>query len=135
MTDTVTDAAIQELLVAAWRARRAAYAPYSKFAVGSAVLTESGLVFTGANVENASYGLTICAERAAVFAAVTAGQRVIRAIAIVADTPIPCPPCGACRQVVHEFGEGAVVVAENARGVRRRWILGDLLPDAFRLNG
>ena len=102
---------IDGLIRVASEARRHAYAPYSLFSVGAAVLAASGAVFTGANVENASYGLTICAERAAVFAAASAGERRIRAVAIVAEARDPVPPCGACRQVLVEFGPEVLVVS------------------------
>jgi len=119
------------LLAAAWRAREQAYAPYSGFAVGAAVLGASGRVFAGANVENASYGLTICAERVAITAAVSAGERRIAALAVVTGASQPTPPCGACRQVLWEFGPEAEVVVENRRGERRRWTARELLPEAF----
>lgn len=107
-----------------------AYAPYSKFPVGAAVLTESGAIFTGCNVENASYGLTVCAERNAVGAAVAAGETRIVAVAIsVPDKP--CPPCGVCRQVLAEFGSPDVPVALLGGRSRAVHLLGNLLPHAF----
>lgn len=89
---------------------RAAYAPYSKFPVGSAVLAGSGKIYSGCNVENASYGLCNCAERTAVFSAVAAGEREIKAVVVYTPTPLPNAPCGACRQVIHEFGPLAAVI-------------------------
>ena len=99
------------LISSATAARLAAYAPYSNFQVGAALLAKDGRVFTGCNVENLSYGLTICAERNAFFAAVAAGVREFDAVAIVADTREPVSPCGACRQVMAEFGDFKVVSA------------------------
>ena len=101
----------QELLQRASASRLNAHAPYSHFQVGAALLSSDGRVFTGCNVENLSYGLTICAERNAVFAAVAAGVREFTAIAIVADTREPISPCGACRQVMAEFGDFKVISA------------------------
>ena len=101
----------QILIDAAIAARLRAYAPYSNFQVGAAVLAADGRIFTGCNVENLSYGLTICAERNAIFAAVAAGIREFSAIAIVADTRQPISPCGACRQVMAEFGDFTIVSA------------------------
>ena len=118
------------LIAAAREARGQAYAPYSRFLVGAAVLA-GGRVYRGANVENASYGLTICAERAAVFAAVNAGQRRIDAVAVYTDTPSPTPPCGACRQVLNELGPHATVLAATAGGAISVRHLSDLLPDSF----
>ena len=114
-------------------AQRKAYAPYSKFRVGAAAQM-SGQVFEGANVENASYGLTICAERTAVFAAVLAGAHRLQAVAVCSDASPPSSPCGACRQVLLEFAPdpGAVVVtAINPGGERRSWTLAELIPDGF----
>ncbi len=101
----------QELIQRAIAARLNAYAPYSNFQVGAALLGKDGRVFTGCNVENLSYGLTICAERNAICAAVAAGVRKFAAIAIVADTREPISPCGACRQVMAEFGDFKIVCA------------------------
>ena len=100
-----------ELIVAATEARLAAYAPYSNFRVGAAVLAADGRVFPGCNVENLSYGLTICAERNALFYAVASGARDFKALAVVADSVEPVSPCGACRQVMAEFGDFLVVSA------------------------
>ncbi len=104
----------QQLLAAATAVRLRAYAPYSNFQVGAALLAKDGRIFTGCNVENLSYGLTICAERNALFAAVTAGVREFDAIAIVADTREPVSPCGACRQVMAEFGDFKIIAATLA---------------------
>ena len=112
MTSTpVSPAEREQLMEAAKQALLRAYAPYSNFYVGAAVLTDQGQIFTGCNVENASYGLTICAERAAIFTAVqkTHGKLVLRAVAVANRAQAPCSPCGACRQVIAEFGRDAQV--------------------------
>jgi cytidine deaminase len=126
----IDDEKIDELLAAARLAREHAYAPYSGFAVGAAVETDAGM-FSGANVENASYPVGMCAERAAAAAAVSAGARRIGAVVVATGAARPTPPCGMCRQFLHEFGPGMVVVSEGGEGTRRRWRLQDLLPDAF----
>jgi cytidine deaminase len=130
----VSAPADEELLTAAQAALANAYAPYSKFKIGAAVRTDSGAVYCGCNVENVSYGLTICAERAAIFAAVAAeGTRLrVRSLAITCDPPGPCSPCGACRQVIAEFaGPECRVIYRGPDGVREA-SLQSLLPDAFR---
>jgi cytidine deaminase len=114
-------------------AQRRAYAPYSKFRVGAAVQM-SGETFEGANVENASYGLSMCAERTAVFAAVLAGAHRLEAVAVCTDASPPSSPCGACRQVLLEFAAdptAVTVTAINPRGERRTWTLAELIPDGF----
>jgi cytidine deaminase len=114
-------------------AQRKAYAPYSQFRVGAAVRM-SGEMFEGANIENASYGLTMCAERTAVFAAVVAGARCVEAVAVCTDASPPSSPCGACRQVLLEFAPdpaAVTVTAINPRGERRTWTLAELIPDGF----
>ena len=123
-----------ELIRRALEARRRAYARYSGFAVGAALLTRGGKVYLGANVENASWGLSICAERVALFSAVAAGEREFAKLAVVADTPEPPLPCGACRQVMREFSDDLTIVCANLRGERRRTNIRDLLPHPFRLN-
>lgn len=123
-------AAIDRLVAAARDARAHAYAPYSRFHVGAAVLA-GGRVFTGVNVENASYPLTVCAERNAVGAAVAAGETRIDAVAVSADGDEPTPPCGGCRQVLNEFGPEMLVVCEGTSGRRTDWVLSDLLPHSF----
>jgi cytidine deaminase len=125
---TLTRAEVRRLVAAARAARRRAYAPYSRFAVGAAVLTSSGAIVSAGNVENASYGLSICAERAAVHRAVAEGHRRLRAVAVVARGG--ATPCGACRQVLLEFGMRHVLVA-GLRGAPREFALADLLPEAF----
>lgn len=128
----------QALLDTASAARDRAYAPYSNFRVGAALLATDGQVFVGANVENAAYGSTICAERVALPAAVTAGVREFVALAVVGDGDGACTPCGACRQVLFEFCPQLIVLAGGADGSYRRYRLGaDLLPEGFgpiRLN-
>lgn len=122
---------IDALVRAAVQARRQAYVPYSHFAVGAALLTDSGEIFCGCNVENASYGLTLCAERVAIASAVAAGQRHFLAIAIVADTAGPVSPCGICRQTMVEFNPAMEVILANLEGERRRTTARELLPGAF----
>jgi cytidine deaminase len=116
------------LVESAWSAREMAYAPYSNFAVGAALLSVDGRVFLGCNVENISYGLTQCAERVAIGAAVAAGVKEFLAVAVVADTGVPISPCGACRQVLAEFGVPVVMLAN--RSERLEFTLEELLPRA-----
>lgn len=124
----------QRLLRAARKAMKHAYAPYSQFKVGAAMLTSKGEVFSGCNVENASYGLSNCAERTAIFAAIAqSGPGLeIRAIAVVNDQGVPCSPCGACRQVIYEFGPDATVYFQSSNGWKENHIT-QLLPEGFRL--
>jgi cytidine deaminase len=119
-----------ELVAEAWAAREGAYAPYSNFQVGAALLTDGGVI-RGANVENASYGLTMCAERVAMFKALSDGHRRFTRIAIVADTVAPTPPCGACRQILWEFGGDLEIVLANLHEETGRHRLHDLLPLPF----
>ncbi len=118
----------QPLLDAARLAREQAYAPYSRFAVGAALRTKSGRIFTGCNVENLSFGLTICAERSAVFSAVAAGERDFTALAVVADSRQPVTPCGACRQVLAEFAPALPVCSANLQGAVFESSIAELLP-------
>jgi cytidine deaminase len=120
-----------DLVAAARRARRRAYAPFSGFKVGAALEAADGTVVTGCNVENATYGLTMCAERVAIYTAVAAGHRRFRRIAIAADTLAPTPPCGACRQVLWEFGGNLEVILANLRRETGRLAMRDLLPLPF----
>lgn len=119
-----------DLLAQAIKTRTAAYAPYSRFAVGAALETRSGRVFTGCNVENLSFGLTCCAERNAIFAAVAAGERDFVRIVVVADSREPVTPCGACRQVMAEFSDELEVRSVNLQGVEYTANLRELLPRA-----
>ena len=124
----------EQMLSAARAAFNNAHAPYSNFRVGSAILTERGTLYSGCNVENASYGLTICAERNAIFAAVAAegsGMR-LQAVAVATERDGPCAPCGACRQVIFEFGPDAVVLFRGQSGTEQMAIT-KLLPEGFRL--
>ena len=118
------------LIAAAREVREKAYAPYSQFAVGAALRTKSGRVFCGCNVENLSFGLTSCAERNAVFAAIAAGEKEFEAVAIVADSKEPVTPCGACRQVLAEFGLELEVCSSNLEGATYTATLRELLPRA-----
>ena len=119
----------EELLRRAREAQEKAYAPYSGYPVGAALLTKSGQVYAGANVENASYGLSVCAERVAAFKAITDGEREFEAIAVVTQNGVT--PCGACRQVLSEFGPDMRVLVADAQGRRRDYVLSELIPDAF----
>lgn len=119
------------LLAAALAARENAHAPFSKFRVGAALEDETGRVHAGCNIENATYGLTLCAERVAVFKGISEGARTFRRIAIVADTDNLTPPCGACRQILWEFCGDIEIVLGNPRGKHETLRLKDLLPRAF----
>lgn len=126
-----TDEQRRKLIQAAQEARRWAYAPYSKYPVGAALLSASGKIYDGVNVENAAYPTGICAERVAVFKAVSEGEREFTAIAVVTDNG--GSPCGSCRQVISEFGLETIVVLADARGqVVLETTISDLLPGAFR---
>jgi cytidine deaminase len=118
------------LIAAAVAAKAAAYAPYSNFRVGAAIETADGHIYVGCNVENASYGLTMCAERVAVGAAVAAGSTKFVRVVVATDVDPPSPPCGACRQVLYEFGADAAVESVGPNW-NRQWRLSDLLPAAF----
>ena len=121
----------EELIRVASLARQRAHAPYSKYKVGAAIRTKRNRVHSGANVENASYGLTVCAERTAAFAAVNAGDTAFDAVAIVIDDERLPTPCGACRQVLAEFSPGMRVILATVGGKRKVTTLGELLPDPF----
>jgi cytidine deaminase len=123
--------ALEGLIARAWEARERAYAPYSRFLVGAAILSGDGSVFTGANVENASYSVAICAERVAGAAAVASGATDLRAVAVTSSAMAPAPPCGVCRQFLFEFNPDMVVVSEGRSGERKRWGLRELLADGF----
>ena len=134
MPITLTPDQQQEMLATARTAFKNAHAPYSNFKVGATILTERGTLYQGCNVENASYGLTICAERNAIFAAVAAegsGMR-IQAVAVATERDGPCAPCGACRQVIYEFGPDALVLFRGQSGTEQMGIT-KLLPEGFRL--
>src|SRR5215471_14970051 len=122
---------MMDLLDTARRAREFAAADYSKFKVGAALLADDGRVFTGCNVENATYGLTVCAERVALFKALSEGARKFTRIAVVADTAAPTPPCGACRQLLWEFGGDLEVILGNLEHETARHRLRDLFPHPF----
>ena len=135
MPKPVLSPAVRNKLEAAARKVMAnAHAPYSNFHVGSAVLLSNGKIFVGCNVENASYGMTNCAERTAIFSAVAAlGPKIeIRAVAVTNDHGVPCSPCGACRQVIYEFGPDAMIYFRGSNGPKQAHIT-ELLPEGFRL--
>jgi cytidine deaminase len=123
-----------KLLRAAKKVVKNAHAPYSNFRVGAAILLTNGKIFSGCNVENASYGMTNCAERTAIFSAVAElGPKIeIRAVSVVNDQGVPCSPCGACRQVIYEFGPDATIYFQGANGPKQAHIT-ELLPEGFRL--
>jgi cytidine deaminase len=135
MTSLLDDPRISALVLEAQSAAARAYAPYSSFTVGACLLADDGTTFSGCNVENASYGLTICAERNAVFQMVAAGKQRFQMIVIYTPTATATPPCGACRQVLSEFSRDAVVVSVCDGPEVRRTTVGDLLPDGFELKG
>ncbi len=121
---------INTLIQFATVAREQSYSPYSNFAVGAALLCQDGTVYQGCNIENASYGMTNCAERTAIFKAVSEGHRLFQAIAIIADTEDPCAPCGACRQVMVEFNIPTIILT-NLKGHTQVYTLDELLPLSF----
>lgn len=127
------DAELQRLVAAALTVQQRAYAPYSNFFVGAAILSSDGQIFTGCNVENASFGLTVCAERGAISQAIAQGSRDWKAIAVASRGAVT--PCGACRQVLHEFGKSLEVILVDAETseIRARWTTDSLLPGAFVL--
>jgi cytidine deaminase len=121
----------EALIDAARRAREHAHADFSKFKVGAALETADGQIITGCNIENATYGLTVCAERVAMFKALSEGHRHFTRVAVVADTDAPTPPCGACRQILWEFGGNLEVLLANLSDPKGRFRLADLLPLPF----
>ena len=122
---------MEALIHAATTVRERAHAPFSKFKVGAAIEDEHGRIYTGCNVENASYGLTLCAERVAVFKAVSEGAGKLLRIAIVADTPVPTPPCGACRQILWEFMGDTEITLVNLQREKEIVMLSTIFPRAF----
>lgn len=126
----MTELEIQKLMDCAIKARENAYSPYSHFAVGAALLCEDGTLYEGCNIENASYGLTNCAERTAIFKAVSEGHTTFKALAVVADTEGPCAPCGACRQVMAEF-KIPLIIMGNLMGNIKIVTIEELLPFSF----
>lgn len=121
----------EELIEAAKEVRERAYAPFSNFRVGAAVRTKGGKIFTGCNIESASYGLTVCAERVAIWKAVSEGEKEFSEIAVVADTKELTPPCGACRQIIWEFSGDIAVIFANLKGAVETVQMKELLPRAF----
>lgn len=127
----MSEDSLKELIEIATKARLQSVAPFSNFLVGAAVRTASGKVYTGCNVESASYGLTVCAERVAIWKALSEGERQFTELAVVADTEALTPPCGTCRQIIWEFCRQASIVLANLHGESQLVSIGDLLPRAF----
>jgi len=127
----LSEKVLQPLIEEATRARLQSVAPFSQFLVGAAIRTNTGKVYTGCNVESASYGLTVCAERVAIWKAVSEGERQFTDLAIVADSESLTPPCGTCRQIIWEFAKNANIVLSNHRGDTETVSIRDLLPRAF----
>jgi cytidine deaminase len=127
----LSEDSLQQLIETAKTARLRSIAPFSNFLVGAAVKTEAGKVYTGCNVESASYGLTVCAERVAIWKALSEGERQFSELAIVADTSSLTPPCGTCRQIIWEFCKNATIVLANLRGETQTVSIKELLPRAF----
>lgn len=125
----------KRLVDMASKAREKAYAPYSKFKVGAALEAENGKIYTGCNIENASYGITVCAERVALVKAVSEGVKKFKRIAVVANSKKPCPPCGICRQALYEFAPKMEIIMANLKGQTMSENLSRLLVHAFRVNG
>jgi cytidine deaminase len=127
----LSEESLQELIETAKQARLQSIAPFSNFLVGAAVRTEEGKVYTGCNVESASYGLTVCGERVAIWKALSEGERKFTELAIVADTETLTPPCGTCRQIIWEFAKDATIVLGNLQGESQVVSIRELLPRAF----
>jgi cytidine deaminase len=127
----LSEESLRSLIKAATEARLQSVAPFSNFLVGAAVRTESGKVYTGCNVESASYGLTVCAERVAIWKALSEGERQFTELAVVADTEPLTPPCGTCRQIIWEFCKNATIVLANLDGGQETVAMKELLPRAF----
>ncbi|MDQ6652460.1 MAG: cytidine deaminase [Acidobacteriota bacterium] len=127
----LSEEGLQQLIETAKAARLRSIAPFSNFLVGAALKTEGGKVYTGCNVESASYGLTVCAERVAIWKALSEGERQFTELAIIADTKSLTPPCGTCRQIIWEFCKNATIVLANLRGESEIVSIRDLLPRAF----
>jgi len=127
----LSDSEQEEVIRAALAAREQSVAPFSNFMVGAAVRTDTGKIFTGCNIESASYGLTVCAERVAIWKALSEGERNFTNLAVAADTRTLTPPCGTCRQIIWEFAKQATIVMANLRGEREEVHILDLLPRAF----
>ncbi len=136
MNELISESAKEALIAAARDAQAAAYAPYSNFTVGAAALLSDGSIYKGCNIENASFGLTVCAERVAIFHAVAAGRMDIVAVGVSTSAPKLCKPCGACRQVIAEFSRAdspIVIVSTTQSGLSATETISDLLPDNFTL--
>ena len=127
----MSEESLEQLLETAKTARLQSIAPFSNFLVGAAIKTGDGQVYTGCNVESASYGLTVCAERVAIWKALSEGERQFTELAVVADTETLTPPCGTCRQIIWEFARGAKIVFANLEGKSEEFHIADLLPRAF----
>jgi cytidine deaminase len=127
----LSEEVFKQLIEAAQQARQQSVAPFSNFLVGAAVRTENGKIYTGCNIESASYGLTVCAERVAIWKALSEGERNFTELAVVADTETLTPPCGTCRQIIWEFARNADIVFANLQGESEVFHVADLLPRAF----